>query len=112
MIWADTTPNHPSVPPDSSGVVARTTYTTSHQMTWTTKVSGYLVTKAIAAGVMAIAALLVLLGHSDETAAVGVVPPMLAGFFLVVTGVLLVADLKQPCRFYYLITREAGSRGW
>jgi len=105
MIWADTTPNHPSVPAGSSGVVARTTYTTSHQMTWTAKVSGYLVTKAIAAGVMIIAALLVLLGHSGETAAVGVVPPMLAGFFLAVTGVLLVADLKQPGRFFYLITR-------
>ncbi len=105
MIWADTTPDHPTVPPDSSGVVARTTYTTSHQMTWTTKVSAYLVTKAIAAGVMVLAALLVLLGHSAETAAVGVVPPMLAGFFLAVTGVLLVADLKQPRRFYYLITR-------
>ncbi|MCY3849659.1 MAG: polysulfide reductase NrfD [Acidimicrobiaceae bacterium] len=105
MIWADTTPNHPSVPADSSGVVARTAYTTSHQTTWTTKVSGYLVTKAIAAGVMAIAALLVLLGHSGETAAVGVAPPMLAGFFLAVTGVLLIADLKQPGRFFYLITR-------
>ena len=105
MIWADTTPNHPSVPADSSGVVARTTYTTSHQMTWTTKVSAYLVTKAIAAGVMALATLLVLLGHSAETAAVGVVPPMIAGFFLAVTGVLLVADLKQPGRFFYLITR-------
>ena len=105
MIWADTTPNHPTVPSDSSGVVARTTYTTSHQMTWTTKVSAYLVTKAIAAGVMAVAALLVLLGHAGETAAVGVVPPMLAGFFLAVTGVLLIADLKQPSRFHYLITR-------
>ena len=105
MIWADTTPDHPSVPPDSSGVVARTTYTTSHQMTWTTKVSAYLVTKAIAAGVMALATLLVLLGHSAETAAVGVVPPMIAGFFLAATGVLLVADLKQPGRFFYLITR-------
>ena len=105
MIWADTTPNHPSVPPDSSGVVARTTYTTSHQMAWTTKVSAYLVTKAIAAGVMALATLLVLLGHSAETAAVGVVPPMIAGFFLAVTGVLLIADLKQPGRFHYLITK-------
>lgn len=105
MIWADTTVEHPTVPAGSSGVVARTTYTTSHQMTWTAKVSGYLVTKAIAAGVMAIAGLLVLLGHSDATAAVGVLPPLVAGCFLVVTGVLLIADLKQPKRFYYLISR-------
>ena len=105
MIWADTTPAHPTVPPDSAGVVARTAYTTSHQMTWKEKVSGYLVTKAIAAGVMLIAALLVLMGHSSEQAAVGVVPPMVAGAFLALTGVLLVADLKQPGRFHYLITR-------
>ena len=105
MIWADTTPNHPTVPSDTSGVVARTTYTTSHQMTWTTKVSAYLVTKAISAGVMAIAGLLVLLGHGDARAAVSVTPPLIAGFFLALTGVLLIADLKQPGRFYYLITR-------
>lgn len=105
MIWADTTPAHPTVPPDSHGVVARTAYTTSHQMTWKEKVSGYLVTKAIAAGVMLVAALLVLLGHSGEQAAVGVVPPMIGGAFLALTGVLLIADLKQPKRFHYLITR-------
>jgi Fe-S-cluster-containing dehydrogenase component/formate-dependent nitrite reductase membrane component NrfD len=105
MIWAGVVSAHPTVPPDSHGVVARTTYTTSHQMTWKEKVSGYLVTKAIAAGVMLVAALLVLLGHSDEQAAVGVVPPMVAGVFLALTGVLLVADLKQPGRFHYLITR-------
>ncbi len=63
-------------------MVARTTYTTAHLMTWKEKVSGYLVTKAIAAGVMLVASLLVLLGHADAQAAVGVVPPMVAGFFL------------------------------
>lgn len=105
LIWADTTPAHPTVPPATHGVVARTTYTTPHQMTWKGKVSGYLVTKAIAAGVMLVAALLVLLGHRAEQAAVGVVPPMVAGAFLALTGVLLVADLKQPGRFHYLITR-------
>lgn len=105
MIWADTTPSHPTVPHVDRGVVARTTYTTAHSMTWKEKVSGYLVTKAIAAGVMAVAALLVLLGHADVQAAVGVVPPMVAGVFLGLTGVLLVADLKQPTRFHYLLTR-------
>ncbi|MEM7140615.1 MAG: NrfD/PsrC family molybdoenzyme membrane anchor subunit, partial [Actinomycetota bacterium] len=105
MIWADTTPSHPTVPSDGHGVVARTAYTTSHEMTWKEKVSGYLVTKAIAAGVMLVAALLVLMGHSGEQAAVGVVPPMIGGVFLAITGVLLIADLKQPGRFHYLITR-------
>ena len=118
MIWADTLtgnlggPKHPTVPvhlgqkpTDEEGVVARTVYTTSHEMTWKEKVSGYLVTKAIAAGVMLVAALWVLLGHSDQQAAVGVVPPVVAGVFLAITGVLLVTDLKQPGRFHYLLTK-------
>jgi Fe-S-cluster-containing dehydrogenase component/formate-dependent nitrite reductase membrane component NrfD len=105
MIWADTTGSHPTVPPDTHGLVARTAYTTPHQMTWKEKVSGYLVTKAVAAGTMLVAALLVLLGHADVQAAVGVVPPIVAGTFLALTGVLLVADLRQPGRFHYLLTR-------
>ena len=119
MIWADRLRDagtgdkaHPSVPlhagqvpTDHDGVVARTTYTTAHMMTWGEKVSGYLVTKAIAAGVMLVAALLVLMGHADEQAAVGVMPPMVAGVFLAATGVLLIADLKQPGRFHYLLTK-------
>ncbi|MEZ5166866.1 MAG: 4Fe-4S dicluster domain-containing protein [Acidimicrobiales bacterium] len=105
MIWADTTPAHPTLPADAHGVVARTAYTTSHQMTWKEKVSGYLVTKAVAAGIALVGALLVLLGHADEQAAVGVVPPMVAAWVPRFTGVLLIADLKQPTRFHYLITR-------
>ncbi len=117
MIWADTLrdlngKHHPTVsvalgskPTDLDGVVARTAYTTSHMMTWKEKVSGYLVTKAIAAGVMLVASLLVLMGNADQQAAVGVVPPMVAGVFLGLTGVLLIADLKQPSRFHYLITK-------
>ena len=111
MIWADTTAAHPTAEPGGHGVVARTTYTTAHEMTWKAKVSSYLVTKAVAAGMMAVAALLVLLGHGGEQAAVGVVPPLIAGVFLAVTGLLLVWDLRRPDRFYYLITR-ANRRSW
>ncbi len=117
MIWADTLRGengvkHPTVPvklgkkpSDLDGVVARTAYTTSHAMTWKGKVSGYLVTKAIAAGTMLVAALMVLLGHADRQAAVGIVPAVIAGVFLAITGALLIADLKQPSRFHYLITK-------
>ena len=111
MIWADTTASHPTAEPAGDGVVARTAYTTAHQMTWKAKVSSYLVTKAVAAGMMAVAALLVLLGHGGEQATVGVAPPVVAGVFLAATGVLLVWDLRQPTRFYYLITR-ANRRSW
>jgi Fe-S-cluster-containing dehydrogenase component/formate-dependent nitrite reductase membrane component NrfD len=111
MIWADTTPDHPTLTPtmvdhSGNGVVARTAYTTSHHMTWKSKVSGYLVTKAIAAGAMLIASLLVVLGHSGEQAAVGVVPPIIAGVFIAITGALLVFDLKQPTRFLYILTKS------
>lgn len=111
MIWADTTPDHPTITPvmaehSGSGVVARTAYTTTHPMTWKSKVSGYLVTKAIAAGLMLVASLLVALGHGSEQAAVGVVPPVMAGVFTAVTGALLIADLKQPGRFLYILTKS------
>ncbi|MEL6891961.1 MAG: 4Fe-4S dicluster domain-containing protein [Actinomycetota bacterium] len=113
MIWADTTEHHRVTPElhhdgghGDAGIVARTAYTTAHKRTWDRMVSGYLVTKAIAGGVMMVAALLVLLGHADEQAAVGVWPPMIAGAFLVATGVLLIGDLKQPTRFHYLLTRS------
>ncbi len=111
LIWADTTPSHPTITPlmeehSGEGVVARTTYTTAHHMTWKSKVSGYLVTKAIAAGLMLVASLLVVLGHGDDQAAVGIVPAVLAGVFTAITGALLVADLKQPGRFLYILTKS------
>lgn len=111
MIWADTTPDHPTISEvmvdhSGAGVVARTAYTTQHPMTWKSKVSSYLVTKAIAAGTMLVAALLVVLGHDGEQAAVGVVPPVVAGVFTALTGALLVADLKQPRRFLYILTKS------
>ena len=114
LIWADTTPAHSTPTPvaltaapsrDDGADMARTVYTTQHKPTWGSMVSGYLVTKAIAAGVMLVASLQVMLGHGSEQAAVGVVPPMVAGAFLVLTGALLVGDLKQPRRFHYLLTR-------
>ncbi len=111
MIWADTTPQHPTAESGGDGVEARTAYTTAHEMTWKAKVSSYLVTKAVAAGLMMVAALLVLLGHGGEQAAVGVVPPVVAGVFLALTGLLLVGDLKRPERFYFLITR-GNRRSW
>ena len=112
MIWADTTNEHPSVPvtigkkpTDMDGVVARTAYTTKHTPTWGQMVSGYLVTKAIAGGTMLIAALMVLLGHADEQWPVGIIAPVIGLVFLAITGALLVFDLKQPGRFYYLLTK-------
>ena len=109
MIWAETTADHPTLPTGAGtdiGIVARTAYTTSHKSTWGLMVSGYFATKAIAGGIMMVAALLVLLGHAQEQAAVGIAPAVIAGVFLAATGALLVGDLKQPGRFLYLLTRS------
>ncbi len=117
MIWADTLRStdgvrHPTVsvpfgqkPTDSDGVQARTAYTTAHKMTWKEKVAGYLVTKAVAGGVMLFAVLEVILGNADAQAAVGVFPAIVAALGLAATSVLLIADLLQPSRFHYLLTK-------
>ena len=111
MIWADTTKDHPTISPvmadhSGNGVVARTTYTTTHPMTWTSKVSGYLVTKAVAAGVMGVAALMVAMGHGTSSSAAGVLPAVVAAIFTAITGALLIGDLKQPRRFLYILTKS------
>jgi Fe-S-cluster-containing dehydrogenase component/predicted membrane protein len=105
MSGAETTADHPTLPVADDHGVSRTTYTTAHPVPWGWRVSAYLVTKAVAAGVLLIAALYVLLGHADDRAAVGIMPAMSGGVFTAATGVLLVADLKQPRRFVYLLTR-------
>jgi Fe-S-cluster-containing dehydrogenase component/formate-dependent nitrite reductase membrane component NrfD len=105
MSWAETTPDHPTPPVTDGHDGARTAYTTAHSAPWGWMVSAYLVTKAIAAGALAVGALYVLLGYADDRAAVGVLPAVVAGAFTALTGVLLVADLKQPRRFLYLLTR-------
>jgi len=109
MIWSDTTEHHPTVQVDPPGhgdqVIARTTYTTPHPMPWTGKVSAYLATKAVSAGALMAGALAVVTGHADERALVGIALPVVALLFAAITGVLLIADLKQPGRFLYIFTR-------
>ncbi len=105
MVWAETTSGHPTMPVIDGNVLARTTYTTAHPAPWGWPVTTYLVTKAIAAGALLIAALYVALGHAGARGAVGVMPAVCAGAFTALTGALLVADLKQPRRFLLLLTR-------
>lgn len=113
MIWAETTEHHPTVrvatPGKGKQIVARTAYTTAHPMPWKAKVSAYLVTKAISSGTLLAGGLAVLTGHAEERAFVGIALPIMALVFAAATGVLLIADLKQPTRFYYLFTRPQWS---
>jgi formate-dependent nitrite reductase membrane component NrfD len=80
-------------------------YTTPHPMAWTGRVSAYLVTKAISAGALFVGGLAALTGHADERGFVGIALPIVALLFAAITGALLIMDLKQPKRFFYIFTR-------
>jgi Fe-S-cluster-containing dehydrogenase component/formate-dependent nitrite reductase membrane component NrfD len=75
-----------------------------HPPPWGWKVSSYFLSKGIAAGAMMLCALLLVLGaHGSRLA--DAVPSALALGGIALTGVLLIADLKRPDRFYFLFTR-------
>jgi Fe-S-cluster-containing dehydrogenase component/formate-dependent nitrite reductase membrane component NrfD len=81
-----------------------------HPTPWGWKVASYFLSKAVAAGAMILAVLLLALG-SEGSALADVVPGVLALAGIAVTGVFLVWDLKQPKRFYYLFTKPQW-RSW
>lgn len=87
--------------------VARTVYNVEHPPLWGGKVSAYLFTKSLAAGVFLAGAFLMpsTLPGSGPTGIDVAWIPGLALFFLAVTSVLLVADLKRPERFLFILTR-------
>jgi len=82
-----------------------------HAASWGWKVSAYLFTKSIAAGAFLVAALLAFFepGPFVDEVFARAVPIALA--FLAITGVLLVADLKRPERFLWVILRPQW-RSW
>ena len=107
LIWADWaggTGGHATGGSAASDPTARTAYTVAHAEPWGAKVAGYMVTKGVAAGVMLWAAGAALLGW-DDRAAVATGPAVLALTALALTGVLLIADLKRPERFWFLFTK-------
>jgi Fe-S-cluster-containing dehydrogenase component/formate-dependent nitrite reductase membrane component NrfD len=83
---------------------ARTTLNTAHPVTWGWKVTSYLWTKAVAAGALMVAAAAILTGRGGGTVT-DVVAPVVAMVGLLATAALLVADLKRPERFWYLLTK-------
>ncbi len=89
---------------------ARTTYDVDHPMPWGWKVSAYLWTKSIAAGAGLVAALALLAGHAPNRL-LGFMAPAIALAATAVTGVLLIADLKRPERFWMLLLRP-NTRSW
>ena len=73
---------------------------------WGWKVSAYLFTKSIGTGVMIVAALALALYGQPQGFLLGIGTPVIGGFFIALTLVLLVADLKRPDRALYLILKS------
>jgi Fe-S-cluster-containing dehydrogenase component/formate-dependent nitrite reductase membrane component NrfD len=94
-----------------AGALAREVYDVPHPAPWGWKIAAYLWTKAIAAGVLLVAAILMSLAGGTETTLFNIVCPAVALVGLAVTSVLLIFDLKRPDRFFYLITKP-NFRSW
>ena len=102
-----------AIPPDRpTALPPRVSYDIPRQRTWGWKVSSYIWTKSIAAGAAIIPAFFALAGDpisGDEL--LGTIAPIIALAALVVTGILLVADLKRPERFWTILFRPQW-RSW
>jgi Fe-S-cluster-containing dehydrogenase component/formate-dependent nitrite reductase membrane component NrfD len=87
------------------GALSRPVYDVPHlPRPWGGKVAAYLWTKAIAAGVLMLAAISAL-GGGGSSLFTGVLCPIIALLFLGLTSALLILDLKRPDRFHYILLR-------
>ena len=87
----------------------RVDYDVPHAKPWGLDVTLYLLTKGIAAGALALSAVLWLIGYRDALTMVA--GPVVALVFNLATAGLLIADLERPERFYYILTRS-NWRSW
>lgn len=83
----------------------RVAYDVDHPRPWGWKVSSYLWTKSIAAGALGVAGALLLAGWSADHDLLELAAPLLAIVFIIITSVLLIADLKRPERFWLLLVK-------
>ncbi|WP_019873600.1 4Fe-4S dicluster domain-containing protein [Sporichthya polymorpha] len=90
------------LPPSADN--AKTTLNTAHPRPWGWRVTTYLWTKGVAAGVLLVIALAMVLGK-DLGRYQTVWAPLIALGGVTATGVLLVWDLKRPERFWYIFTK-------
>jgi Fe-S-cluster-containing dehydrogenase component/formate-dependent nitrite reductase membrane component NrfD len=94
------------------GAISRTVYDAPHApRPWGFKVASYLWTKSIAAGALMVATWTARFGGVAGDAFFGVAAPLLALILLLITTVLLVADLKRPDRFLYVLVK-GNPRSW
>ncbi len=94
-----------------AGALAREVYDVPHPAPWGWRIVAYLWTKAIAAGALLVAAILLSVTSQPATALFNIVCPLIALVGLAATSALLVFDLKRPDRFFYLITKP-NLRSW
>lgn len=80
----------------------------SHTDTWGWKVAAYLLTKSIAAGIPMFAFISSLTSHTLQFSMLEIILSIL---FLSITTGLLLADLKQPKRFHWIVFRPQW-RSW
>jgi Fe-S-cluster-containing dehydrogenase component len=96
--------------PDAAGAPRRTYgVREQHRNSWGWKVSAYLWTKSLAAGAFLVPAVLAAGLPWREPVALGAL--VVALLALATTGALLVADLHQPARFLWTLTRPQW-RSW
>jgi formate-dependent nitrite reductase membrane component NrfD len=96
---------------DFDPALAREVYDVAHPAPWGWRIAAYLWTKSIASGVMLVAAIMLALVGYPEQPITTVVSPAIALVALGLTALLLIADLKRPDRFYYLLT-QPNFRSW
>ncbi len=88
------------------GKEARRVYDTPRKgILWGWEVSGYVVTKAIAAGAFIVPSLASIFGWGQVSVSTEWFGIGIALLFLLATGILLVMDLDQPKRFLYVLLR-------
>jgi Fe-S-cluster-containing dehydrogenase component/formate-dependent nitrite reductase membrane component NrfD len=90
---------------------SRVVYDVAHPAPWEWKIAAYMWTKAIAAGVLIVAAMLLALGTKNERVLISIASPIVAMIFTGLTALILIFDLKRPDRFYYLLTKP-NLRSW
>ncbi|MBK7996483.1 MAG: polysulfide reductase NrfD [Blastocatellia bacterium] len=82
---------------------ARTAYDVPHHQVWGWRVWAYLWTKSIAAGVFFLPAFALIMGWQKSKSLL--VASLISLIFQVVTGYLLVSDLRRPERFLRILLR-------
>ena len=87
----------------------RVDYDTPHAKPWGVDMVLYLFMKAVSTGAMLIGAILWLIGYRASLTTM--VAPAISILFITLTTIVLVADLKRPERFYYILTRP-NWRSW